>query len=60
MFVVTGATGNVGRHVVAELLDAGHKVRALSRDPATAGLPDGAEVARTADLPLEGATGVLL
>ncbi|WP_067813901.1 NAD(P)H-binding protein [Actinomadura kijaniata] len=60
MFVITGATGNVGRHVVAELLDAGHKVRALSRDPATAALPDGTEVARTADLPLEGATGVLL
>lgn len=34
MILVTGASGNVGREVVAQLLDAGHRVRALARDPA--------------------------
>ncbi|MEU6703788.1 SDR family oxidoreductase [Streptomyces wuyuanensis] len=42
--LVTGATGNVGRHVVAELLKAGESVRALTRRPDTAGLPAGAQV----------------
>ncbi|GII83959.1 nucleotide-diphosphate-sugar epimerase [Sphaerisporangium siamense] len=42
-FLVTGATGNVGRHAVALLLEAGARVRALTRDPAAARLPDGAE-----------------
>ncbi|MFE9277693.1 SDR family oxidoreductase [Paenibacillus glucanolyticus] len=42
--LVTGATGNVGRHVVEELLKAGHKVRALSRYPASAKLPAAVEV----------------
>ncbi|GII95934.1 SDR family oxidoreductase [Sinosporangium siamense] len=42
--LVTGATGNVGRPLVEELLAAGHRVRALTRDPAKAGLPEGAEV----------------
>jgi uncharacterized protein YbjT (DUF2867 family) len=41
---VTGATGRVGRAVVAQLLDAGVPVRALSRRPATAGLPAAVEV----------------
>jgi uncharacterized protein YbjT (DUF2867 family) len=41
---VTGATGRVGREVVAQLLDAGVPVRALTRRPATAGLPAGVEV----------------
>jgi uncharacterized protein YbjT (DUF2867 family) len=44
MILVTGATGNVGRQVVGQLLDAGEKVRAISRDPATAGLPAAVEV----------------
>lgn len=43
--LVTGATGNVGRHVVSELLARGAAVRALTRTPAAAGLPEGAEVA---------------
>lgn len=32
MYLVTGATGNVGREVVSELLDAGEKVRVFTRD----------------------------
>jgi len=44
--LVTGATGNVGRHVVSGLLDAGAAVRALTRDPDSAGLKDGVEVVR--------------
>ncbi|WP_432097621.1 SDR family oxidoreductase [Streptomyces sp. bgisy100] len=42
--LVAGATGNVGRPLVEQLLEAGHQVRALTRDPAKAGLPAGAEV----------------
>lgn len=42
--LVTGATGNTGRHVVAGLLDEGMRVRALTRDPSRADLPDEAEV----------------
>lgn len=34
--LVTGATGNTGRHVVAELVRRGEHVRALSRNPAAA------------------------
>ncbi|MFG2049556.1 NmrA family NAD(P)-binding protein [Micromonospora sp. NPDC048935] len=34
--LVTGATGNTGRHVVAELVRRGEHVRALTRDPAAA------------------------
>ena len=60
MIVVTGATGNVGAHVVKELADAGAEVRALTRDPEAARFPDGVEAARTEDLPLEGATALFL
>ncbi|RSN67806.1 MULTISPECIES: NAD(P)H-binding protein [Actinomadura] len=60
MFLVTGATGNVGRHVVGELLCAGAKIRALTRDPATARLPTEVEVARTADMPLDGVTAIFI
>ncbi len=44
MILVTGATGNVGRHVVSELLDKGADVRALVRDPEAADLPPRVEV----------------
>ncbi|GAA2109019.1 NAD(P)H-binding protein [Actinomadura alba] len=44
MILVTGATGKVGHHVVSGLLEAGATVRALSRDPKSARLPDGVEV----------------
>ncbi|GAB1820998.1 SDR family oxidoreductase [Herbidospora sp. RD11066] len=42
--LVTGATGNVGRPLVTQLVDAGHEVRALTRDPSKAHLPAGVEV----------------
>ncbi|MEZ0471236.1 SDR family oxidoreductase [Luteimonas salinilitoris] len=42
--LVTGATGNVGRHVIQQLTRRGAKVRALVRNPAAAKLPDGVEV----------------
>jgi uncharacterized protein YbjT (DUF2867 family) len=45
-FLVTGATGSVGRHVVEHLRDAGERVRALTRNPDDAGLPPDVEVAR--------------
>jgi nucleoside-diphosphate-sugar epimerase len=42
--LVTGATGNVGRNVVSLLSGTGARVRALTRNPQTADLPDSAEV----------------
>lgn len=36
---ITGATGFVGRHTVTELLRHGHRLVALVRNPAVAGLP---------------------
>lgn len=65
--LVTGATGTVGRQVVAELLARGHAVRALTRDPARAALPAEVEVVQ-GDLTepdslapaLEGVTGLHL
>ncbi|MFD3585148.1 NAD(P)H-binding protein [Streptomyces sp. NPDC058683] len=44
MIVVTGATGNVGRALVGRLVAAGRPVRALTRAPERAGLPDKADV----------------
>ncbi|MEV0659807.1 NmrA family NAD(P)-binding protein [Actinomadura luteofluorescens] len=43
-FLVAGATGTVGRFVVEELRAAGQPVRALTRNPARAALPEGVEV----------------
>ncbi|MEJ2869831.1 NAD(P)H-binding protein [Actinomycetospora sp. OC33-EN08] len=44
--LVTGATGQVGRHLVHELLAAGRPVRALTRRPERADLPGEVEVVR--------------
>ncbi|WP_436760722.1 SDR family oxidoreductase [Streptosporangium sp. V21-05] len=44
MILVTGATGSVGRHVLADLLAMGHRVRALSRAPEQASIPRQAEI----------------
>jgi uncharacterized protein YbjT (DUF2867 family) len=44
MILVTAATAPVGRSIVEQLVTAGRDVRALTRDPAAAGLPAAAEV----------------
>ncbi|ALG74684.1 NmrA family transcriptional regulator [Azospirillum thiophilum] len=44
--LVTGATGAVGRHTVAQLVKRGADVRALVRDPAKANLPAGVGIAQ--------------
>lgn len=41
--LITGATGNVGRQVVHQLVNRGAELRALVRDPATAKLPVGVQ-----------------
>lgn len=65
--LVTGATGNTGRHVVAELVRRGQRVRALTRDPQAARsvLPEGVELAagshtepHTLGEALDGVTGL--
>ncbi|GAA1465046.1 NAD(P)H-binding protein [Nocardiopsis exhalans] len=70
-FLVSGATGTVGSEIVRQLVDAGHRVRALTRDPeratAQGSVPAGAEAVR-GDLTdpeslvphLEGAVGLHL
>ncbi|APU16148.1 MULTISPECIES: NAD(P)H-binding protein [Actinoalloteichus] len=44
--LVIGATGKVGRNVVAQLYQEGVAVRAMTRAPEAAGLPDGVDVVR--------------
>lgn len=67
MILVTGATGNVGGHVVRLLTDAGASVRVLARDPRKAAALGAAEVVRgdlgePESLPaaLDGTTAVFL
>jgi uncharacterized protein YbjT (DUF2867 family) len=43
-YLVTGATGAVGRQIVDQLLSAGADVRAISRTPDRSGLPRGVDV----------------
>jgi uncharacterized protein YbjT (DUF2867 family) len=42
--LVTGAAGNVGRYVVDYLVQAGQRVRAMTRDPENTNFPEGVEV----------------
>jgi uncharacterized protein YbjT (DUF2867 family) len=58
--VVTGASGNVGRPLVAELAAAGARVRAVTRSPDTAGFPAGVEVVGSVADALPGASAVFL
>jgi uncharacterized protein YbjT (DUF2867 family) len=58
--VVTGATGNVGRPLVTQLVNAGAKVRAVSRQPRSAGLPADVEVVESAAEAVTGASAVFL
>jgi uncharacterized protein YbjT (DUF2867 family) len=58
--LVTGATGNVGRPLVTHLVAAGAEVRAVTRNPATAGFPDGVRVVTSAADGLAGASAVFL
>ena len=44
--LVIASTGNVGRQIVTQLREAGHAVRAVTRNPHTAGFPADVEVAR--------------
>src|SRR4051812_1899355 len=44
--LVTGPTGNVGRHVISALVAQERCIRALVRGPRTASLPDRVEVVR--------------
>jgi uncharacterized protein YbjT (DUF2867 family) len=44
MILITGATGLIGSRLVRHLVEAGEKVRAVTRDPATTTPPDGVEV----------------
>ncbi len=58
--VVTGATGNVGRPLVAELVTAGAEVRAVSRRPDSAALPAEVKIFDTAAAAIPGASAVFL
>ena len=65
--LVTGATGNIGREVVAALRAANIAVRALSRDPLKAALPDDVDVVQgdltapaTLDRALDGVEAIFL
>jgi uncharacterized protein YbjT (DUF2867 family) len=65
--LVIGATGGIGRQVVSQLPASSVSIRALARNPQTAGLPPHVEVVRgdltapeTLDASLDGVDGVFL
>ncbi|MBS7457286.1 SDR family oxidoreductase [Coralloluteibacterium stylophorae] len=57
--LVTGATGTIGRHVLAQLAARGADVRALVRDPAKAALPEGVDVVQGDLLDVDALRGAL-
>jgi uncharacterized protein YbjT (DUF2867 family) len=58
--LITGATGNVGRPLVEELVTAGADVRAVSRHPHSSGFPPEVEVVDSAEAAVPGASAVFL
>ena len=58
--LVTGATGNVGRPLVTQLLNAGAEVLAVTRHPNSAGFPAGVQTVGSAAAGLEGASAMFL
>ncbi|OBI82465.1 NAD(P)H-binding protein [Mycobacterium asiaticum] len=60
IIAVTGATGNIGRPLVAELAAAGARVRAITRTPSTVDFPGGVEQIRSLADALPGASAVFL
>lgn len=58
--VVTGATGNVGRPLVADLRAAGARVRAVTRQPRPAGFPPDVEVFDSVTEARPGASAIFL
>ncbi|MGW2838903.1 SDR family oxidoreductase [Streptomyces sp. NPDC001493] len=60
MILITGATGTVGRPLVAELAAGGHAVRALTRSPGSARFPEGVEPCDSARPDLDGVTAVFV
>ncbi|OBK18464.1 NAD(P)H-binding protein [Mycobacterium asiaticum] len=60
ILAITGATGNIGRPLVAELAAAGARVRAITRTPNTVDFPDGVEQVRSLAEALPGTSAVFL
>ncbi|MEU7830453.1 NAD(P)H-binding protein [Nonomuraea sp. NPDC049129] len=60
MILISGATGNIGRPLVAELAAKGVKVRALTRTPETARFPEGVEACDSAKPDFDGVTALVL
>jgi uncharacterized protein YbjT (DUF2867 family) len=58
--LVTGATGNVGRPLVTQLVNAGVEVRAVTRHPGTAEFPAGVKIVSSAAAGLPGVSAVFL
>lgn len=58
--LVTGSTGNVGRPLVTELVNAGARVRAVTRNPRAAAFPPEVELVQSAAQGIAGATAVFL